>query len=131
MTDHSNIHIDEDFVKNQSQNIDEKDFKRLDKKKKRLRKIMNLGVFVKQKENLKLLFELVQQYRKGTYRAIPWRSLSAIVFTLLYIANPFDIIPDVLPFFGFVDDLSVFLALSNLVHKDLEDYKIWKYGLNE
>jgi len=131
MTNNSNIHIDEEFVRNQSQRIDEKDFKHLDSKKKRLRKIMNLGVFIKQKEKLKLLVELVQQYRRGTYRAIPWRSLSAIVFTLLYIVNPFDIVPDVLPFFGYMDDLSVFLALSNLVDKDLENYKIWKFGLNE
>ena len=110
MTDNSKVHIDEEFVKNQSQNIDEKDFERLDGKKKRLRKIMNLSVFVKQKEKLKLLFDLVQQYRKGTYKSIPWRSISAIVFTLLYIVNPFDIVPDVLPFFGYMDDLSVFLA---------------------
>ena len=131
MTKHSNVHIDEEFVKSQSKNIDESDFVQLDNKKKRLRKIMNLGVFLKQKEKIKLLVELVQQYRKGTYRAIPWKSLSAILFTLLYIINPFDIVPDVLPFFGYIDDLSVFLALSNLVESDLENYKIWKYGLKE
>ena len=131
MTDNSNIHIDEAFVRDQSQSLDENDFKRLDRKKKRLRKIMNLGVFVKQKEKLILLLELVQNYRRGTYRSIPWRSLSAIVFTLLYIVNPFDIVPDVLPFLGYMDDLSVFLALSNLVDKDLENYRTWKYGLTE
>jgi len=131
MTDHLNTHIDEEFVKNQSRKIDKSDFVQLDSKKKRLRKIMNLGVFVKQKYKFKLLLELVQQYRKGNYRSIPWKSLSAILFTLLYVVNPFDIIPDVLPFFGYVDDLSVFLALSNLVESDLENFKIWKYGLKD
>ena len=131
MTEKSKLHISKDYIQNQSKDINENDIKNLGRKKKRLQKILSLAVFVKQKENINLLFEIVQNYRKGTYKEIPWRSISAIVFTLLYIVNPLDIIPDILPLFGFVDDLSVFVALSSLVDKDLENYKAWKYGISE
>ncbi len=118
--------IDKDYIEDQSKGIDEDDINRLNKKKTKLRKLLSLSVFAKQKDKAKLLLEIVQNYKNGSYNTIPWRSIAAITFALLYIINPFDIVPDVLPFIGFVDDLSVFMALSNLVEKDVEDYKMWK-----
>jgi uncharacterized membrane protein YkvA (DUF1232 family) len=118
--------IDKDYIKNQSKGIDKEDINQLNKKKNKLRKLLSLSVFAKHKDKAKLLLEIVQNYKNGSYSTIPWRSIAAITFTLLYIINPFDIVPDVLPFIGFVDDLSVFMALSNLVERDVEDYKEWK-----
>jgi len=118
--------IDKDYVENKAKDINENDIKKLEKKKSKLRKILNLAAFSNQKEKAKLLLELVLEYKKGNYKTIPWRSIAAITFTLLYIINPLDIVPDILPFVGFVDDISVFLALSKLVEKDLELYTEWK-----
>ena len=106
------MNIDKKFVKNQAKSINQKDFKTLNKKKRKFQKIIALGVFSKQKNQLKLLFEVVQQYRRGTYRDLPWRSVSAIVFSLLYILNPLDIIPDVVPIFGFAHDVKTVAAIS-------------------
>jgi uncharacterized membrane protein YkvA (DUF1232 family) len=118
--------IDKDYVENKAKDINENDIKKLEKKKSKLRKILNLAAFSNQKEKAKLLLELVLEYKKGHYKAIPWRTIAAITFTLLYIINPLDIVPDILPFIGFIDDISVFLALSKLVEKDLELYTEWK-----
>ena len=42
--------------------------------------------------------------------------------------NPFDIVPDVLPFVGAVDDASVIAACLFLIERDLLQYRDWKIG---
>ncbi len=121
-------HIDKDFILKQSKHIDKEDVEKLARKQKRLNKIMNLQVFWKQKQKIKILFELFKQYKSGRYKMIPWRSFAAITFSLLYIVNPLDIVPDVLPIVGYVDDISVFLTLYKLIEKDIEKYEDWKVG---
>jgi len=118
--------LDKAYLKEKSKLIEPKDVDKLYKKRNRLQKLLKLKVFTKQKDKIKLLFELVKHYKKGRYKNIPWRSVAAITFTLLYIVNPMDVIPDVLPFVGYVDDMSVFMALYNLIDKDIENYKEWK-----
>jgi uncharacterized membrane protein YkvA (DUF1232 family) len=119
-------HIDENYVIKGSKKIKAGDIDKVNRKKKRLNKILKLKVFSKQKQKLKLLIELLKRYKSGEYRVIPWRSVAAITFTLLYIINPLDIIPDVLPVLGYIDDMSVFMALYNLIDEDVEAFKEWK-----
>ncbi len=121
-----NKNINKEFIIGQSKNINSDDIDKVERKKKRLNKILNLRVFSKQRQKLRLLVDLLKEYRSGNYRIIPWRSVAAITFTLLYILNPLDIVPDVLPVFGYMDDMSVFMALYGLVDKDIEAYKEWK-----
>jgi len=118
--------INKGFVAQEAKNINSSDFKKLERKRSRLKKIMNLKVFAEHKAKLKLILEILQQYRKGYYRKMPWRSVAAITFTLLYIINPLDMIPDVLPVLGYIDDISVFMALLKLIDQDIHDYKDWK-----
>lgn len=126
MSDIKKPKIDKEFVLEQSKKINKNDVNNVDRKKKRLNKILKLKVFSKQRQKLKLLIELLKQYKSGNYKVLPWRSAASITFTLLYIINPLDIIPDVLPVLGYIDDMSVFMALYNLVDKDIEAYKEWK-----
>ncbi len=118
--------INEHFIAEESKDISHDDLEKLERKQNRLKKILNLKVFANQKEKIKLLLEIVQQYRKGAYHQIPWRSIAAMTFTLVYIINPLDMVPDVLPFVGYVDDVSVFMALLKLVERDIQDYEDWK-----
>lgn len=73
-----------------------------------------------------LLLGIVKDYWNGSYRQIPYFSLAAIVVTLLYVVNPFDLIPDFIPVIGQVDDLMVFGVCLLLVTHDLHEYKVWK-----
>ncbi len=130
MSDSEGYKINEDYLKEHSKNVSKEDISKLNKKKRRLRKILSLKAFSNQKKKLKLFIEILRQYHKGNYREIPWRSISAISFTLLYIINPLDIVPDVLPIIGYVDDVSVFMALLSLAEKDLDEYKDWKTSQN-
>jgi uncharacterized membrane protein YkvA (DUF1232 family) len=47
---------------------------------------------------------------------------------LIYVFNPLDLVPDVLPFVGVLDDATVIGALLMLVERDLKKYRTWKEG---
>ncbi|MBN1473549.1 MAG: DUF1232 domain-containing protein [Syntrophaceae bacterium] len=83
----------------------------------------SLGRFV---ADLKLLFSIIQDYLKGEYRKVPFWTIAAIVAALLYVLNPFDLIPDFIPGVGFVDDALIIGACLALIEKDLQIYKDWK-----
>ncbi len=82
-----------------------------------------LGRFV---ADLKLLFSIIQDYVKGEYRIIPFWSIAAIVAALLYVLSPIDLIPDIIPVVGYVDDALVVAACLAMVEQDLYNYKNWK-----
>ncbi len=69
-----------------------------------------------------LAIELLEDYRTGKYREISWASLAALVAMVAYLVNPADVIPDVLPVLGQLDD-AVALQLAVLVlRRDLRRY---------
>lgn len=84
------------------------------------------GKFIKQ---MKLAMSLIKDFRNKSYTDIPWRSIAFITAAVLYFMNPFDVIPDMLPVFGFGDDAMLFAALFKSIQTDLEKYGDWK-GIN-
>ena len=73
-----------------------------------------------------LLVAFVRDYRRDRYRDVPFRSIAAAVFALLYVLSPVDLIPDFIPVVGYLDDAAVVgLCLSMLEH-DLARYKAWR-----
>lgn len=79
----------------------------------------------------KLLLAMVGDYYRGTYRLVPYWAIAAVVFALLYVLNPFDIVPDVVPLLGFVDDAAVMGVCLSMIEQQLYDYKGWKESRNE
>lgn len=73
-----------------------------------------------------LILELVNDYRSGTYRDIPWKSLSVGAAGLLYVLSPIDVIPDFLSGIGIVDDMLVLSVVSRAIRSDLEKYCAFK-----
>jgi len=80
-------------------------------------------------KDIKLLYSMVSDSVKGRYK-LPLRTIGAISFTLLYFANPFDIIPDMIPFVGYIDDAFVISLCIKFIGTDLDKYRKWKYGEN-
>jgi uncharacterized membrane protein YkvA (DUF1232 family) len=77
-------------------------------------------------EDGKVLTALVRDWRAGKYRQALYGTIAAVVFGLIYVINPLDIVPDVLPFLGALDDATVIGALLMLVERDLKKYRSWK-----
>jgi len=69
-----------------------------------------------------LVLELVDDFRAGTYRAIPWRSLVIIIGVLLYTVSPADVLPDTLLIVGALDDISLIALATRFVERDLRAY---------
>lgn len=90
---------------------------------------LNLAKFSKLVKQLTLSFMMLKDYKGKQYTNIPWRTIALIVAAILYFINPFDIIPDLLPFIGFTDDAVAFAAIFKSAQSDLIDYCNWK-GLN-
>lgn len=77
-------------------------------------------------EDVKILIQLVKDFWDRKYTEIPYWSITAIVFALLYVMNPVDLIPDFIPLAGFVDDAAVIGLVLKVIREDLVKYKNWK-----
>jgi uncharacterized membrane protein YkvA (DUF1232 family) len=119
----------EELIKQGSPKMGEKDLvKVVDKSEEIQKKFSSHGPLQRFLEDGRLLLAAVKDYWSGAYRTWPWGTMAAVVFTLIYVFEPFDLIPDVLPIIGEVDDVAVLAACLFLVERDLLIYKQWKQG---
>jgi len=76
--------------------------------------------------NLRIMARLIKAYSKGSYQDLPWRSLAAIIAGLVYFLMPLDLIPDFIPFTGFLDDFTVIMLISGAFRQDIEEFLLWE-----
>lgn len=111
----------------EARNVEEKDLEKvLSKREKIENKILKNETIDKYVGKAKTMFSLVKDYRSGHYREVPWKSIAAITGALLYVLNPFDLIPDLIPMIGLMDDASVLAVCLKMVNDDLDKYMEWK-----
>src|SRR5262245_38137533 len=114
----------EEFVKEGAEKITEKDAQKVVTRSEEIRKkFLTHGPLARFIEDGKLLIAVVKDYLAGKYRQIPWGIIASIVFSLIYVLNPLDLVPDVLPVIGQVDDAAVMGAVLLMVEQDLHKYK--------
>ena len=117
------------IIKEGAQNVTEKDVEKVINKPEEIQKKFSAkGPLAQFIEDGKLLIAIVKDYRAGAYRQIPYGVIASIVFTLIYVFNPFDLMPDMLPLIGQLDDVAVMGACLIMVEQDLHKYKDWKLG---
>jgi uncharacterized membrane protein YkvA (DUF1232 family) len=81
---------------------------------------------------VRLVLELIDDFAEGTYRDVPWHSMAVAAGAVLYSVSPSDIVPDVLPLVGHLDDLFVLGIALKLIQKDLCAYALAKgYDAND
>jgi uncharacterized membrane protein YkvA (DUF1232 family) len=68
-------------------------------------------------------------YGKKQYRVFPWRTVAAFLVSLAYLFDPFDIIPDYIPLFGYIDDAAVFGLLVAAIRRDVGKFLEWETPL--
>jgi len=114
------------IVENGAKKITEKDIEKVHNKSKEIEKHFTKGPLREFIDNAKLLLDVVSDYWTGKYRQIPYFSIAAIVFTLLYVLSPIDLVPDFIPVIGQLDDAAVVSICLFLVLNDLKEYEAWK-----
>lgn len=113
-----NNKIAEDLLKNSSEM--EQFLQKLEIK---LRKIPVLGGNLSE---VPIMALLIKSYLKKEYKEVPIGTIIAILSALIYFVSPVDLIPDVIPVVGYVDDTAVIGFALLMVKSDLDDYKEWR-----
>ena len=73
-----------------------------------------------------LLFGLLKDYYNKKYTQVPWKFIASIGFAAAYLVLPVDLIPDVIPVLGYVDDVAVLGFVLKMFASEIEKYKSWK-----
>lgn len=119
--------IDYDYLKEQVNKIKTKDFqKATDGASKIIEMVKNNRTLSNLVEDVKTFVALVNDYVKGHYRDVPYKSIAAVVFGLLYILNPFDFVPDFIPGLGYIDDAAVIGLIIKFLGDDISKYRDWR-----
>lgn len=77
-------------------------------------------------DHLRTMVRMVNAYRLGTYRTVPWQTIGTIVAILVYFALPLDFIPDVLPVLGFTDDFALIFWALKAFTGDIDAFRAWE-----
>ncbi len=78
------------------------------------------------KHKLQLFLRMLKAVTKGEYKKFPKQSLIRIVAGVLYFVLVLDIIPDFIPFIGFLDDVFIISWVYDSVKADLEEFEEWE-----
>lgn len=76
--------------------------------------------------NVPIMFKLVNSYLKNEYTDISRKSLVIIVSALSYLVAPIDLIPDLVPVVGLIDDMAIVSVCIKRVKPELEKYLAWQ-----
>lgn len=92
-----------------------------------LEKIRSAPVIGSLVEDLITMTQLVSDCTRGIYEKLPRGTVIGIVFALFYAFSPIDLILDVIPFAGYLDDTAVISLILELgLARDLMQYRDWK-----
>jgi uncharacterized membrane protein YkvA (DUF1232 family) len=119
--------MSEEYVKSGAEKVTSQDIEKVVEHADEIRQqFKSRGPLRRFVEDGKMLVSLLKDYRRGTYRAALFGTIAAAAFALIYVFNPFDLVPDVLPFVGAIDDASVIAACLMLIERDLVKYRNWR-----
>ena len=119
--------INEDYVNSEISKFDDGDLDLIIDNSKEINKKISKAPSLKKFAELgKLMFGMLQDFRKVDYTKVTWFSIASVGVALLYILNPMDVLPDFIPGLGYVDDFLILTMILRFVETDLHDYLDWK-----
>ena len=95
----------------------------LQRLEKKLQSIPKIGDKL---SHIPVFASLVKSYVKKEYTEVPIGTIVAVISALAYFVSPVDLIPDILPGVGHIDDAAVVAACLVLVDTDIEEYIKWR-----
>jgi len=119
--------IDADFIKKGTKKLTEEDIEKVTQKADEIKgKFESAGPLKRFIDDVKLLISMVKDYWNHKYTEIPFWVIATVVFALLYVLSPVDLIPDVIPGAGYLDDAAVVALCLLMIEKELDKYREWK-----
>ena len=65
---------------------------------------------------------------RGEYQDLSKTTIGIAAGTLLYFVAPLDLLPDLLPAVGFIDDFAVIAFAVTAVREEIEHFRLWRGG---
>ena len=81
--------------------------------------------------DIAVMISMVRAYVKKQYTEVPVGTILLAVAALIYVVNPWDLIPDYILGVGFIDDAAALAAVLQAIHMDLQKYKQWQKDNNK
>jgi uncharacterized membrane protein YkvA (DUF1232 family) len=76
--------------------------------------------------DLTSLLRIVKSWRAGRYREVPWRTVVLSTAAILYFLDPLDVVPDIIPVFGFIDDAAMIAWVMTAIRSDVSKFRAWE-----
>lgn len=97
------------------------------------KKIKNVPVVGNVFSNVPTLATLIRSYVNGSYKEIPTGTILALISALAYFILPIDVVADIIPMVGLLDDAAVLTACLAMCQTDVDAFVEWKHkqdGIN-
>ena len=124
--------IDYGFIKKFSSKVTRNQLKSLITKEEELKsKILeaakvNAAFMVKFGPKIILIFDMLKDYMAEEYTDLKDGTVTSGAFAIIYFLNPFDFLPDFLPYIGYFDDIMVINLVWENIREDLKKYARFK-----
>ena len=86
----------------------------------------NPGPVSAQMQDLATLLRMVRAYFSKEYREMPWETIAMAIGAIAYFVSPVDLIPDLIPVAGYVDDAAVIAFVIASATNDLHNFREWE-----
>ena len=105
------------------------DREKMNELKNKKNKFLNNPALSKIRDSLCLLWRYLEAVTSKRYTDYSVWALTKIVAVLIYVVNPFDLIPDVIFWAGWLDDILAVGYIISLTTEELEKFQTWKKGV--
>ena len=75
--------------------------------------------------NRRAMWQMIREMRSGHYRMSLF-TLLVLIFAIVYVVFPFDLIPDYIPVIGWIDDIFVLYLLLLRINKEVQRFNRFK-----
>ncbi|MEX2568281.1 MAG: YkvA family protein [Cyclobacteriaceae bacterium] len=105
---------------------DQKVRKLVDKVSRKWKEVSQNPAFAEVKFQLEVFIRMIKSHLNKKYSGLSNRTLGLLVLGLFYFALPLDLVPDFIPFVGYVDDITVLLAIFKSIQSDIALFLEWE-----
>lgn len=77
-------------------------------------------------DRFRAVLRLLKSWAMREYTDVSWRSILLLTAAVVYFVNPMDVIPDMLPVIGLLDDIGVITFVLHSLSEDLRRFQEWE-----